>query len=170
MTGCQSLLKALKNIERPGISATGKLILSPTRLPIPPSRLSPILTDGCTDIIPTRVLKSSPTWLAILLLAVTIVVPLAGQDASVMTATARPAACHQHDGAPPSPQPVSYRCCRSGHDSAILQSTFWSQLDSSDQPASVERTRIFTLPSTLPIVRQVSASSADPPGLTALRI
>ncbi|HLO08669.1 MAG TPA: hypothetical protein VK198_18665, partial [Terriglobales bacterium] len=79
MTGCQSLLKALKNIERPGISATGKLILSPTRLPIPPSRLSPILTDGCTDIIPTRVLKSSPTWLAILLLAVTIVVPLAGQ-------------------------------------------------------------------------------------------
>jgi len=114
--------------------------------------------------------KSSPNWLAIPLLAVMIVVPLAGQDASVMTATARPAACHQHDGAPPSPQPVSYRCCRSGHDSAILQSTFWSQLDSSDQPASVERTRIFTLPSTLPIVRQVSASSADPPGLTALRI
>jgi len=114
--------------------------------------------------------KSSPNWLAIPLLAVMIVVPLAGQDASVMTATARPAACHQHDGAPPSPQPVSYRCCQSGHDSAILQSALWSQLDSSDQPVPVERARIFTLSSTLPIVRQVSASSADPPGLTALRI
>jgi len=114
--------------------------------------------------------KSSPNWLAILLLAAMIVVPLAGQDVSVMMAPARPAACHQHEGAPPSPQPVSYRCCQSGHDSAILQSAPASQLDSADISASVERTGIFTPTAMLPIVRQVSASSADPPGLTPLRI
>ena len=104
--------------------------------------------------------KSSPTWLAILLLAVMIVVPLAGQDVSAMMAPARPAACHQHEGAPPSPQPVSYRCCQSGHDSAILQSAFWSQLDSADLSAPVEQTDIFVPPAVLLIVRQVSASSA----------
>jgi hypothetical protein len=140
------------------------------RLPIPLSRLSSILTDAGADIISTRVPKSSPNWLALLLLSAMIVVPPAGQDASAMMAPARPAACHQHEGAPPLPQPVSYRCCQSGHDSAILQSAPASQLDSADQPAPVERTDIFTLPSTLPIVRRVSASSADPPDLTPLRI
>ena len=114
--------------------------------------------------------KSSPNWLAILLLAVMIVVPLAGQDVSAMMAPARPAVCHQHEGAPPLPQPVSYRCCQSGHDSAILQSAPASQLDSADLSAPVERTGIFVPPAMLPIVRQVPASSADPPGLTALRI
>ena len=42
---------------------------------------------------------------------------------SMVMAPARPAACHQHEGALPSPQPVSYRCCQSGHDSAIVQSS-----------------------------------------------
>ena len=113
---------------------------------------------------------SSPNWLAILLLAVMIVVPLAGQDVSAMMAPARPAACHQHEGALPAPQPVSYRCCQSGHDSAILQSAPASQLDSADLSAPVERTGIFAPPSTVQIVRQVATSSADPPSLTALRI
>ena len=128
-----------------------------------------ILTDACADIIPTRVPKSSPNWLVILLLAAMIAVPLAGQDGSLVMAPARPAACHQHGGAPAS-QPVSYRCCQSGHDSAILQSSLASQLDSADLDTPLERTDIFAPPSKVQIVRRVSTSSADPPNLTPLRI
>ncbi len=88
----------------------------------------------------------------------------------MMMAPARPAACHQHEGALPLPQPVSYRCCQSGHDSAIVQSSPASQLDSVDLATPVERTQIFAPSSAAQIVRQLSTSSADPPDLTPLRI
>jgi hypothetical protein len=113
---------------------------------------------------------SSPNWLAVLLLAAMIAIPLAGQDGSLMMEPARPAACHQHDGGAPASQPVSYRCCQSGHDSAILQDSPTSQLDSADLGTPFEWTDIFAPPSKVQIVRQVATSSADPPNLTPLRI
>jgi len=98
-----------------------------------------------------------------------IVVPLARQDVSAMMASARPAGCRQHEGALPLPQPVSYRCCQSGHDAAILQSSPASA-DSADVATPVMRSDSFALPAALQIVRQVATSSADPPHLTPLRI
>ncbi|MGH9553881.1 MAG: hypothetical protein ACRD3W_31175, partial [Terriglobales bacterium] len=133
-------------------------------------RLAPILTDAEADIIRTRVPRSNPHSLTFLLLAAMIVVPLAGQDGSMVMVPARPAACHQHEGALPSPQPVSYHCCQSGHDSAILQSSSASRPDSPDLATPFERSDIFASPAMLPIVGQVAASSADPPKLTPLRI
>ncbi|MGC2181982.1 MAG: hypothetical protein WA637_01730 [Terriglobales bacterium] len=114
--------------------------------------------------------RSNLNWLTLLLLAAMIVVPLAGQDVSMMMAPARPAACHQHEGALPLPQPVNYRCCQSGHDSAIVQSSPAPQLDSFDLATPVGRTQTFAPPSAVQIVRQVSTSSADPPKLTPLRV
>ncbi|MGA9815038.1 MAG: hypothetical protein WBQ64_19815 [Terriglobales bacterium] len=113
--------------------------------------------------------KSNPKWLTLLLLAATIAIPLAAH-VSMGMAPARPAACHQHEGALPSPQPVSYRCCQSGHDSAILQSSPASRPDSADLATPVEWTHIFAPTAAVQPVRQVSASSADPPKITPLRI
>jgi hypothetical protein len=114
--------------------------------------------------------RLSSNLLAAVLLATIATVSVAGQDVSLMVAAqARPAGCHQH-GTAPVPQPVSYRCCQSGHDFAILQVSLSSHLDSAcvavfgpllDTPAP-----IFTLQS-LP---GVATSSADPPDIAPLRV
>jgi hypothetical protein len=114
--------------------------------------------------------KSSPYWLTILLLAAMMTVPPVGPDVSLMMVPARPAACHGHEGAVPFPQPVSYRCCQSGHNSAILRSSSASELDAIYLVAPLERADVFAPNSKLQIVRQVAHSSADPPDLTPLRI
>ena len=114
--------------------------------------------------------KSSPSWLTILLLATMIAVAPTGPDVSLMMAPVRPAACHQHEGAAPFPQPVSNQCCQSGHNSAILQSSPVSRLDLIYLDMSLERTEAFAPASKAQILRQVATSSADPPDLTPLRI
>ena len=127
----------------------------------------------CTGIIQTRVPNSSPNWLAILLLTVmfAVQVQVAGQDASLMVrAHARPAACHQHDGAGPIPQPVSYQCCQSGHDTAILQSSAASHLDHFYLTVPDERDHIFAPCSSVRSPSTLATSSAGPPNLTPLRV
>lgn len=115
--------------------------------------------------------RRSPNWLAIWLVTVVATLPVAGQDASVMmVAHVRPAACHQHDGTAPLPEPVSYRCCQIGHDAAILQSSPASQLDSFELPAPGEWDHILALGTKIQSLRNRTTSSADPPDLIPLRV
>jgi hypothetical protein len=113
------------------------------------------------------VLKSN--WLAVLFLAMTVAVSLMGQLMSPMIAAAeRPAGCHQH-GSVPAPQPVSYRCCQSGHDSAILQIPLTAQLDSTDLCLPVELSPVLAT-AFRPGLRSLAISSPDPPLNLPLRV
>ena len=77
--------------------------------------------------------------------------------------------CHQHDTTPV-PQPVSYRCCQSGHNSAILQNSMTSELGAlALVPAAQSKPNLpaaFAEHSLL----NLTVSSPDPPDLIALRI
>jgi hypothetical protein len=112
-------------------------------------------------------LKSN--WLAILLLAMSVPVSLTGQVMSPMIAAAeRPAGCHQH-GSVPAHQPGSYRCCQSGHDSAILQIPLTAQLDSADLPSPVEVSPVLAI-HLRPRLHNLTVSSPDPPLNLPLRV
>ncbi len=112
----------------------------------------------------------STKLLAFLLLTTVAAVTLTGQDASLMIAAGAPSAgCHQHDPAPV-PKPVSYRCCQSGHDSAILQSSLASRLDSAELPSTFEARETRPIPVTYLRLRDLTISSADPPDITPLRV
>ena len=116
---------------------------------------------------------SSSNWLNLVLLVVTATVPAVGQDPSLMIEKekqAQPAACHQHGTRIPTPQPVTYRCCQSGHDSAILQNSAAWQLDFFDVTVSAERRHIFVPASGVPKYGDAPPSSSDPPDVTPLRI
>jgi len=109
------------------------------------------------------------SWLAVLFLAMTVAVSLAGQVMSPMIAAPeRPAACHHH-GSIPAPQPVSYRCCLSGHHSAILQTPITAQLDSAHLPSRAEVSPVVGthFPAGL---HNLAVSSPDPPLNLYLRI
>ena len=118
------------------------------------------------NTVPDRISK----WMAVMLLSVMSVAAVLGQDSALVSvAQPQPADCHHHGGAP-SPRPVSYRCCQSGHDSAILQSSFGSQLDSADLTSSADSAQ-----NTMPAIvrrnlRKLALPSADPPETTPLRI
>ncbi len=116
---------------------------------------------------------SGSNWLNLVLLVLTVAGPAVGQDASLMIEKekqAQPAACHQHGRRIPTPQPVTYRCCQSGHDSAILQNLPAWQLDFFDFAVSAERRHIVVPSSRMSKHGDASPSSADPPDVTPLRI
>jgi hypothetical protein len=96
--------------------------------------------------------------------------------------TEHPAGCHAHAGKtlphsqPPRPQlphsprptPVSYQCCLTGHDVAVVQAFL------SPQP-SIQCTRVTLRldPASISLLDELEVSallSADPPGTTPLRI
>ena len=105
-----------------------------------------------------------------MLLSVMSVAAVLGQDTALMNVTQpQPAGCHHHGGAPSS-GPVSYRCCQGGHDSAILQSSLGSQLDSADLTSSPDSSQNTTLTIVRRNLRKLALPSADPPGTTPLRI
>jgi hypothetical protein len=119
----------------------------------------------------TSVRKRNSSWLTIFLLIVIVTVPVVGQDPLLMVPIhSRPAGCHQHGNPAPRPQPVSYRCCQSGHDSAILQSSAASQLDSFGLTVPAARGQIFVPASRVRSHGDVGPSSTDPPDLTPLRV
>jgi hypothetical protein len=113
----------------------------------------------------------SSSVLSAVLLSALVAVSISGPDASLMTAAQTPAAgCHQHSPAPAS-QPVNYRCCQSGHDSALLQISFTAQPDSGDLTAGH--------PIRIPVPafhdrgrspHSLTTSSSDPPNITPLRV
>jgi hypothetical protein len=90
----------------------------------------------------------------------------------------RPAACHAHGSnslpdsqLPHSPRPVplSYQCCLTGHDAAVVQASDSLQL--SVESTSVHRQSEPAL--TINFLGDLEVStvlSADPPGTTPLRI
>jgi hypothetical protein len=109
--------------------------------------------------------------IAVLLLAIVAATALSGQ----VIHGAQPAhlghtPCHGPSPAFPSPQPVHYQCCRTGHDSALLQSSIfprpsWTNLYHGSEIASGSSLPIVYR--TLPIL---SASSSSPPRTVSLRI
>jgi hypothetical protein len=103
----------------------------------------------------------------LLSLAVAISVSAQSTD-SMVVALVSPAACHQHEN-PPARQPVSYRCCQNGHDSAILPVSLNSQLNTVEIASSIGMTAISR-----PLQQQnlcnLPTSSADPPNILPLRV
>jgi hypothetical protein len=114
--------------------------------------------------------KQTSLLLVMLLVSLIAPAPIVGQVTSAMPiAHERPAGCHQH-GTSPAPQPVSYRCCQSGHDSAILQVSFISQPQLSDLTSHFELSEVLISSVTRQSLRDVTPSSADPPNTIPLRV
>ena len=115
--------------------------------------------------------KQTSILLVMLLVSLRAAAPLVDQVTSAMPiAHERPAGCHQH-GTSPAPQPVSYRCCQSGHDSAILQVSLISQSQLSDLASHFELSEVLISSVTRQSFRgDVTPSSADPPVTTPLRV
>ncbi|PYX94947.1 MAG: hypothetical protein DMG67_00200 [Acidobacteria bacterium] len=113
--------------------------------------------------------KLSAQLLAILLLTTTATTLVAAQDASPMLAAHSRSDCHQHDTTPV-PQPVSYRCCQSGHDSAILQNSLTSELGTMALLPAARSNQNLPVASAEHSPLNLAVSSPDPPDLIALRI
>ena len=115
--------------------------------------------------------KHTTKLLPIFLLTLVAAVSLAGQESTLMVAVAvHPAGCHQHGMKPPAFPPVSYRCCQTGHDSAILQNSFVTQLSFS---RSVTTIASADAPIAVPFkgsLKSLMISSPDPPHVTPLRV
>jgi hypothetical protein len=154
-------------------------ILSPTGLPIPPSRLALILTDVPISTVSSKpadasnhqMTKLGSSLLSAVLLSALVTLPTTRPDASLMIAMqAPPAGCHQHGPAPVS-QPVSYRCCQSGHDSALLPISFAAQLDSGDlTDGHPIRIPVPSFHDRGHSRHNLATSSSDPPNTTPLRV
>ena len=109
--------------------------------------------------------------LAVLLLTAMAAVSAAGQQGLTMAPMeARPAGCH-HDGAkPPAHKPASYRCCQSGHDSAIVLTPFVTQLSSAQLAFAGELVSdSFTVP-TQSSFPSLMIACPDPPRTILLRV
>jgi hypothetical protein len=135
-------------------------------------------------------MKYGSKILGLLLIAALLMATLSTRSLAVGVAVAdhapsaavdeRPAGCHAHGGqnlplsSPPRyplPAPVSYQCCLTGHDAAVVPASASPQ-----PPAQYQYTRV-----TLQIQSALTAyflgalevsmvPSADPPGTTPLRI
>ena len=98
--------------------------------------------------------------LAVLLLTAMASLSVTTQGADMVAA--RPAGCHQHGTKPPVSMPVSYRCCQSGHDSAMPQASVTFRL--STAPVFIDRSALQLV--SIPRPDRTSTlmnSSADPP-------
>ena len=81
----------------------------------------------------------------------------------------RPAGCH-HGATPPTSLPVSYRCCQSGHDSAIPQSSLAMHLSSGRPVSTGDSILAPIIISTQSCRHSLMISSPDPPHAIPLRI
>jgi hypothetical protein len=108
---------------------------------------------------------------AMLLLTLTAAVSAAGQESTLMLPVpARSAVCHQHGAKPPAPTPVSYRCCQSGHDSAILQTPLTTRLSSAHRVSTGASISAPITVSTQSCLRSLTIASPDPPRTFPLRV
>jgi hypothetical protein len=115
-----------------------------------------------------RMPKHASNLLAVLLVSLIATAALLGQGASTMPVVhERLGGCHPHGSAVP--PPVSYRCCESGHDSALLQISFTSQPDA-DLAAAIEVSKATIPDITHQALCHLATSSADPPAIAPLRI
>ncbi len=103
---------------------------------------------------------------------------VSAQSTGVAGVAERSAGCHAHGGQSlpdsqlphsPSPMPVSYQCCLTGHDAAVVQASDSPQL--SVEYASVHPQIEPALTANFLSALEVStALAADPPSTTPLRI
>jgi hypothetical protein len=108
---------------------------------------------------------------AMLLLTLTAAVSVAGQESTLMLPVpARPAVCHQHGAKPLAPKPVSYRCCQSGHDSAILQAPLTTRLSSVHRVSTGASISAPVTVSSLSRLQCLTIASPDPPRTIPLRV
>ena len=128
-------------------------------------------------------MKIGSKILALLLIAALVTAPLAARSLALAVANhapsaavdERPAGCHAHGGQSlplsPLPAPVSYQCCLTGHDAAVVPAS-----TSPQPPAQCQYAQV-----TLQIQSALTAYSlgglevslllsGDPPGTTPLRI
>lgn len=123
--------------------------------------------------------------LGLLLIAALLMATLATRSLAVAIAVAdhapsarvdgRPAGCHAHGGQSlplsPLPAPVSYQCCLTGHDWAVVQASTSPQPPAQCQYTPVTLQIEFALTAYFLGGLEVSMLlSADPPGTTPLRI
>ena len=121
----------------------------------------------------TSVVRRNPKLLAFLLLAAISAVSAAGQDPSWMTAAqaqARPAPCHHQGPATPHPEPVSYRCCQSGHNFATPQGVLDSSLYFVNVTLRGEFPNALIVNSSRQRLLELPIASTDPPDITPLRV
>lgn len=151
-------------------------ILSPTRPPIPPSRLALIL--NCFFLYHSRLLahrisgmtKRNSRVLGLLLSTVMAALSVAGQPAAPMTGVAsRPAGCHQHGAKPPATAPLSYSCCQSGHNSAILPASLASPTSPGRVATAISIPALIAVPKQ-GFLRSSTIPSPDPPLAIPLRV
>jgi hypothetical protein len=122
-----------------------------------------ILIDGMSN--------QNSKLMAILLFALIVAVSMAGQEVSpMMAAPVHPGGCHQHGAKPPASAPVSYRCCQQGHESAMPQSSFASQLSQSRLVSSVSSLNPPIAAPRQGSLQVLTVSSPDPPHLVPLRV
>jgi hypothetical protein len=110
---------------------------------------------------------------AMLLLTLTAAVSVAGQESTLMLpvpAPARSAVCHQHGAKPSAPTPVSYRCCQSGHDSAILQTPLTTRLSAAHGVSTGASISAPVTVSTQSRLQSLTIASPDPPRTFPLRV
>jgi hypothetical protein len=113
--------------------------------------------------------KHASNLLAVLLVSLIATAALLGQGSSAMPVVhERPGGCHRHGSAVP--PPVSYRCCESGHDSALLQISFTLHPDAAGLASAVEVSKGTTRDITHQGLCHLATSSADPPAIAPLRI
>lgn len=119
----------------------------------------------------TSVVRRNPKLLAVSLLTASFAVSVSGQDASRMTgAQAQPAPCHHQGSNAPHPEPVSYRCCQSGHNSAILQAPLDSSLYFAGTTPGTHFPNALIVNSSRQSLVELPTSSGDPPDITPLRV
>jgi len=94
-----------------------------------------------------------------------------------------PAGCHMHGGKTllqsqlpqsqlprsPLPMPVSYQCCLTGHDAALVQIPYQTQLSVPNSQVRVQIEPVLTA-SAFDRLEGSTVISTDPPGTTPLRI
>ena len=119
----------------------------------------------------TRMAERRSNLLVVLLLTVAVTLWSAGQDAFQLVAVhAPPTACHQHGSTAPDSQPVSYRCCQLGHNSAILQVPLTSRPCVADVTPFGESGHALTITSAHRGLRNLTTLSAGPPNTIPLRV
>ena len=80
----------------------------------------------------------------------------------------RPGGCHERGHKNPVPSPVSYVCCLSGHDMAILPS--WLVLPSLQATTATPVVEMVAKVSLIPVLASLKISSVDPPRALPLRV
>jgi hypothetical protein len=145
---------------------------------IRPNWLTTRFSLWCFAIRSNAKIKASETRMnagargvAMLLLTLTAAVSVAGRESTLMLPVpARPAVCHQHGAKPLAPKPVSYRCCQSGHDSAILQAPLTTRLSAAHGVSTGASISAPVRVSTQSRLQSLTVTSPDPPRTFPLRV